>query len=455
MSGKTSSSPSLHRRVFVAGAWVVGLKGVTVLLTLIFNVLIARRLDLADVGVFLMIVSATYVAANIATLGVNSTLLRSLAADELSTHIVRMSSAWRIVGLSSALVGTIASLIAACLLEGETSRVVLLAALCGALVVIQALTLLLADCFRGMHDVRLAGLFDGTQGGLIPIAASTAILLPIQSAALNSLTGVLSLTAAVSLLNLLLGWGILSVRWSRRSEMSTPSPNEAMTPWATVWHSLPFLGTTLFLVMRTQVALWIVGAFGSKSDAAIFGLAQRVINAVMLPSMVMTNALQPTVAQLVASSRIELLENLLRRTATFTSLPVMASAIVVVVAGGPLLGKIFGPEYVAGAATLQILAVGNLAFVALGSPGLVLSMSGQQRTNMTLYGATVILTILIGVPVTHFFGMTGMAWAVGVTGILNKAVTMAVVRQRHGLWTHATLDFLPSSFRAAPRPQES
>lgn len=454
MSLNDSHSQSLHRRVLVAGVWVVGLKGVTVLLTLVFNVLIARRLELSDVGTFLMITSATYVAAIIATLGVNSALLRSLATDNASSHVVGLSSAWRIVGLASLLIGTIVGIGAAFSLSGETSKLVDIAVVCAVLVVTQALTLLLADCFRGLHDVRLAGLFDGTQGGLLPVAASTAALVLSPSAPLNSLLGILALTAVASAGNLLVGIGIFCARWKRNCALGTDQPQLGrMNTWSTITYSLPFLGTTLFLVLRTQVALWIVGGFGSKADAALFGIAQRVMNAVMLPSMVMTNALQPTVAKLVASSSRDVLESLLRRTATLTALPVLASFIIVTAAGGTLLGLLFGPEYAAGGGTLQILAIGNLAFVALGSPGLVLGMSGRQRVNMTIYAATVLVTAALGIPATQFFGITGMSWTVGIIGVLNKAVSMAIVRRTHGISTHATFDIIPGKLRFAPLPE--
>jgi O-antigen/teichoic acid export membrane protein len=448
-------SRSLHRKVLVAGAWVVGLKGVSVLLTLVFNVLVARRLNLADVGMFLMITSAAYVAATIATLGVNSALLRSLAADNLTSHLVGMTSAWRTVGLASLVAGAVTGVGAAVTLSGEASQHIGVSITCAILVVAQALTLLLADCFRGIHDVRLAGLFDGTQGGLLPIAASTAVLLLLPSNPFNSLPAILGLTSVVSVLNLLVGLALFGIRWSRRRTQSITRPNAPELRTARmILHSLPFLGTSLFLLLRTQVALWIVGGFGSAADAAIFGVAQRVMNAVMLPSMVMTNALQPTIAQLVATSRRDILESLLRRTATLTALPVAAAVLVASAAGGTLLSLLFGPQYAAGGAAIQILALGNLAFVALGSPGLVLGMSGLQRTNMTIYGATVLLTAAVGIPATRLFGITGMSWAVAVIGVLNKAASIAVVRRTHGIWTHATLDILPAGLRPVTQPQE-
>jgi O-antigen/teichoic acid export membrane protein len=164
----------------------------------------------------------------------------------------------------------------------------------------------------------------------------------------------------------------------------------------------------------------------------------------MLPSMVITNALQPAVAQLIRSPDQHALEPLLRRMATLTTLPVLAAALALQLFGEQLVTLVFGPTYAAGTGVLLVLAIGNLIFAWCGAPGLVLSMSGHQRTNMAIYLLTVLLTVVFGIPAMWAFGMMGVAVTIGLLGFANKLLTMWVTNREFGIRTDVTFQFLGS-----------
>ena len=120
-----------------------------------------------------------------------------------------------------------------------------------------------------------------------------------------------------------------------------------------------------------------------------------------------------------------------------------------ILAGDRLLGEIFGSYYAAGGPTLKVLAIGNLLFTWGGCPGLVLSMGGRQRVNMVINLLTLFVIVAVGAALSRLQGPIGMAYAMGAAGIINKGLSLWLVRKDFGIAAEARL--LPSRRIAAVR----
>jgi O-antigen/teichoic acid export membrane protein len=201
-----------------------------------------------------------------------------------------------------------------------------------------------------------------------------------------------------------------------------------------------------------------MGAFRPKQEVAVYGVISRVVAVVAAPNVILSAVMPPLVAELYARGRRRELERVLRTTATAAAVPSLAATVVFVVAGGPLLGIVYGGFYGQGAFALALLSLGQLATVWFGSCGIALVMSGHHQLMLALSIATGVLTVAAELAVVRSTGIVGVAAASAAGIALLHVATWAVVRARTGVRTHAAPSALPELLQRAlerPGPPES
>lgn len=163
--------PSLKRRLLSGGAWAVGGKVGAVVIGLACNVLLARLLTPQEFGTYLLVVSVVSVGALVGCLGLNNATVRLVAE---SMGLGRPDRTRRVIftvfclGLVGAIgVGLLYFLAAGGLLAGVfgVPALATVAGLIAGLIAISTAQELLAETFRGFHDIRGATLLGGLATG--------------------------------------------------------------------------------------------------------------------------------------------------------------------------------------------------------------------------------------------------------------------------------------------------
>ncbi|MDQ6955156.1 MAG: oligosaccharide flippase family protein, partial [Mariprofundaceae bacterium] len=165
---------SIKEKLLKGGAWAFAGKVATAFTALAVNALLARLLVPEDIGAYFLILSLVSVTAIVAQLGLTQTIVR-LVAESLATS--RPARARLAVRLAVRLTALGALLMAGLLAFGGgawladhffhsqiMSKVMGLAAVW---VVINTFQQLIAEVYRGFHDIRLATIFGGLVTGLL------------------------------------------------------------------------------------------------------------------------------------------------------------------------------------------------------------------------------------------------------------------------------------------------
>ena len=130
-------------------------------------------------------------------------------------------------------------------------------------------------------------------------------------------------------------------------------------------------------------------------------------------SLVLVNmVISPHIVRVYQARDIAELQKLSRRTARGAFLLALLLAVVLVSLGRPIIGLVFGVEYVEIAyLPMVILVLGQLINVAFGSVGMLLSMSGHE--NLTLLGqfAGLIAIVVLALLLIPKYGELGAAIA--------------------------------------------
>ena len=439
--GPRGSSTLSLRALVRAASGTFGLTVSNTAATVITTVVLARLMGLGAFGTYSWVVATVYLLTVPALLGVDRLLVREVAiylgrgAHDLVRGLIRRS--FQLVVGTCLAIG--AAVILAVLLAGPTTDAATLAALSIGVLALPALALawVAQYALMGMHRVVVGQipelLLRPALLLVLVLLAGVVMKAPIDAPLAAALfTGSAAAAAVV---------GLLLLR--RRISLSVPSHRPAYETrrWLGTALSLVTLGGALFV--NSQVGTVMLGLLDSADSAGLYTVAQRGAMLVAFPLLALNAALAPTAARLWAGGQVHELQRLV----TFGTRAVFAASIPIALAfvliGSSLLNLVFGAAFVAAAAALAILSVGQLANTATGSVTTLLMMTGHQRRAgigiVIALGLNVILCIVL-IPSLHAAG----AAIAAATGILVSNLI-------HTLMARSALGIDPTALGLSPR----
>lgn len=433
---------SIKEKLLKGGAWAFAGKVVTAFTGLGVNALLARLLTPEEFGAYFLTFSLVSLAAIGAQLGLTQAVVR-LVAESMGTE--RQARARMAVLLTLRLTGAGVILMACVLVFGGGAWVAnnlfhseLMAQVMGLVavwVVLIAFQQLMAEVFRGFHDIRLATMFGGLVTGLLAMLMFLGLWL-LQGFSDLSQVITLMLVAAFSSVafSSLLLWKKLA---------SFPDASDDKIGATEIVHiAWPLWVTSMTLFVLIQVGLWIMGIYRTPEEVAVYGAAARTVALVTMPLLIVNAVVPPLIAEMYAQGKIKELEKVLRLVATLTGLPSLITLGVFVFFGDSILSLFFGEYYQAGATVLAILSLGQLANVWAGSCGLTLMLTGHQSTMMLISIVCGAFTATLAWFLVVKYGGVGVATAGAVGMLLQNLLMLAFARKKVGVWTHVGILFL-------------
>ena len=456
----------LKRRLLSGGAWAIGGKAGAVVLGLSSNILLARLLTPAEFGTYLLIVSVVSAGGLVGCLGLNKSTVR-FVAESLGLgqpgRAKRMIRAVLGIGALGALGAGSVYLLANGFLESlfDAPALAAVAGLIAGWIAISTVQELFAETFRGFHDIRLATLFGslavGNSAGLVTRGLFLACLAGLwfgrDEADLRTI--LIVVVAAGSIGALMSGYALFL---KAGSLVENPSEEQSKVELKDILAvSLPLLVTNITAFALVYSDIWILAAFRSQEEVAVYGAAARFMTLVTMPLMIVNAVLPPVIADLYARGEKGRLEQTMRPIATLTGIPALLALGAFVVAGAPILGLVYGDFYRDGALILALLSLGKLASVWAGSCGLTLQMTGHQKLMMWISVFSGLLFVVGALWAVQGFGAVGVASVAAGSVMLQNLLTVLAVKFKTGIWTHAAFSVVPvrkllANFRSGDGP---
>lgn len=239
-------------------------------------------------------------------------------------------------------------------------------------------------------------------------------------------------TLAATALSLALQAGFLLRRlWPERC------PDRALYPWRD-WlrAALPMALIDLAGSGFNFVDVLVLGFLLPPAEVGAYFAATRLLQFVVFVQYAASSVTAQRFAAAQAMGDRAGLEALVRRWSRLTLAATLATGLAVVAAGPPLLG-LFGPDFRAGLPLLVILVAGHGLAAAFGPAEDLLTMLGAERAcaavTVGLLGAAILLTLALVPPL----GLTGAALAAGLV-TAGRGAALALLAHRHlGLLTPA------------------
>jgi len=425
--------PVTSNKLILDGFWVLAGRVVSMLSGLLVIAFITRMLNAAEVGFYFLCFSLVSILSLVSQLGMNIAVVR-LIAESLSNE--RHEQAASVAVLALQLVGK-AVVIMSCLgvfyafirppeifagLSLDRFVLLVLALWFSS----QTMLGITAECLRGYHDVRAATLYGVTLPGLLSV---TAMFTLWSNAGTSSVELVLGLLAGSIALSTVLGAvhlrnKMLPSRGAERADLS----GLVSVAW-------PMWSTNITLLLLTQADIWIIGSFLTVDDVAVYGAATRLIQAIPVSLMILNSVVSPFIADLFFRQEHARLEQTLRTGTTLAAIPSALVLVVFCLAGERVLELLYGPFYSNGYMILVVLGFGQLINVISGPCGMVLLMTGYQRTMMVISVITSLLAIVASVYAAIHTGVLGVAAVFSCAMIVQNILMMHFARKHTGINT--------------------
>lgn len=412
------------------------------------NALLARLLSPQHLGAYFLAFSIVSLGVAMGSLGFYQAIVR-LVAESMGRNqpgrARRVVGVMYILGILGALAVGLAYLLFGDIVAEKlfhSPALVAVTGLVASLTVMVTLQGLLAETFRGFNDIRFATLF----GGLVSSVLMSAFLALLWLA-----RGQASLATVMFLVVISYLASVAMAAWLLRRRISSLIPDgvdTGMRGFKEIMSiSWPLWVSTLTLYALTQADLWIVGAFRSQEDVALYGAAVKLVFYVVIPLQLVNLVVPPLIAELYVQGRKRELENTLRATAALAGIPAFLVLVGFVLWGRPILGLVFGDYYRDAAVILTLLSIGYLVSVWSGSCGLTLMMTGHQTTMMGITIVSGMFVIAGAMWAVREYGAVGVA-SVAAAGLIFQNISMLIgVKVTTDIWTHAGVGSIPQAIR--------
>jgi O-antigen/teichoic acid export membrane protein len=175
---------------------------------------------------------------------------------------------------------------------------------------------------------------------------------------------------------------------------------------------IPLVLTALLISINSEASIIMLGALARPEDVGVFTAASRLAALVSYALLSMNTALGPVIAELWAQRELAKLRSVLKHSARqvlWFTFPLAAGLII----GAPWLLDLFGPDFVRGDTSVQVLAIAHLISALAGPCGLVLLMTGHEREAAW------------GVLASALVGLVGNALLIPHLGVLGAAIASA------------------------------
>lgn len=436
-------------RLETLGLRMLGLRSLQVLIARVagagsgfaFQVLIARLLGADQVGVYVLALTVSVVAATVARVGMDGAVLkfaaRAYAAhDALALSTVERTIVFGVlpVAVSVALLGVVSAPWAGTVVFGN-SQLVHPLQLMMASVPMLAVSMLIGELLRACDRQVHAALAQGVALPLLNLVLSLMLFEHLRVAG-----DAVLIYVAANVMVLLAGiaaWRHIRRNFDggKRSSDAATRPLQPRQIWRT---SAPMFGAAAAAILMTWVDVLLLGVWASSTAVGIYNAATRTA---LLTSFVLL-AINSVVAPRFASAalRHDALETarLARRACLLSSLAALPILAMFVTFSERVL-SLFGPTFVAGATALVLVSLGQMVNAMTGPVGHLLNMRGYHVQESRLSVAAAAINVGLCVALIPRLGVVGAAIANASAVAACNLARVALVRRYLGCWIYPRL----------------
>ncbi len=387
--------------------WSLLTKGITVILFLFINIILARKLGADSFGLWSLFLSVITFIFTLSYFGINASTRKFVAQHNKTDNLKNVLVSSIKLRFMFSLLFTILFLIIykplALILQTPELEVLLLYGT--PLIFLSGFVEYFKNIFRGLHRIKY-NLFINTSEYGLKLALIILFFLFSDSVinVVNSFTIALFITA-------LLGFYFLYFKFYKDLKSNNKDFSKKIFNY-----SLPLIFISLGFIVLTEIDTIMIGALSSTAEVGIYAIAKQITIKLPHISLILAMGTMPIFAKLNASNKEELEKKF------FNLLRINTGIFIVIVLGilfsSPIIiPLIFGVEYAKSVLPLQILTIYLFGFATSILLSSFLDYIGKAKKRAYNISVTIILNILLNALLIPIYGATGAAIATSISYI--------------------------------------
>ncbi|MCL1049568.1 flippase [Shewanella abyssi] len=183
------------------------------------------------------------------------------------------------------------------------------------------------------------------------------------------------------------------------------------------WYAslLPFTIMTFIATLNTELASVLLGWLVDNESVAYFKVAMQAVALIALGLHSVNAVIMPNIARLYKKGDLQETQALLTKSVRLSSLVSLPIIFFLIIFGEFAISLLFGKDYLAAYPILVILCFGQLVNVLMGSVGLVLNMTGNEKSTLKSLFITLLLNLILLAVLIPMYGAIGAAIAVSLS----------------------------------------
>jgi O-antigen/teichoic acid export membrane protein len=406
----------------------LGLRIASSVFALAAALLLARLLGATRYGAYAWAVAWVTVLSIPATLGMERLLVRNIAAYAMGGDwgalrgLLRRSIQW--VLATSLLIGLMTALVS---IFVDWRHPALRDALLAALLMLPMMSMisLYQGGLQGFRRVVVALAPEQILRPLLFIGL--VVVLRLRQVPLGAVEAVL-LQVAATFAGFAVTWRLFAR--TLPTELRTAAPTYASRTWSTSAVSMLVISAVVLIYARLDVIM--LGALRGAKAAGIYSSAVSAASMILLPLGAANMALAPLVPRLYAARRERELSINVRRISRIVFAATAVAALTLGILASPTLG-LFGGEFRAGAAALQVLLLAQTVTAFSSTSVMLLTMTDNEHAAAAWIAAAALLNVVLDVALIPPWGLVGSSIATLAASAVQMTALSVLVRRRLGI----------------------
>lgn len=293
-----------------------------------------------------------------------------------------------------------------------------------AVVVPQVLSRIFASGVNGFRKIWQSNLVSDTlSSGVVAIGLVVLLLLKIEITVIN-----VAILFAIARVTVTLAVGRYWKHLFSFSGKLTPQTRPMLKV------ALPLLIVTSTSMIAASADTVMLGWLSTAREVGFYSVAARLGLLTNFFLAISISTLSPKIASLYAEKKIFELQNMVQRITKGLGIIGLLSIIVFIIVGKLLL-SIWGDEFTVAYFPLVIIAFGQFINVATGATGVILIMTGYEKTIGYITILSALMNLILNYCLIPKYGAVGAAIATAATVTIENIIKVIVVNKKLGILT--------------------
>ncbi len=456
MSPKLEKSPtSISNRLRWGSLWIVFGRALAMVLVFANLALLAKLMPEPEFSAYVVTISIVSLASVAAMFGLNYLVCKLIAAYRaVGDHSNALRSARIVFGVGLITSVLISSVVATgCYFQAEVwfhrPMISNMWSWIGLWILLLAIGQIIAEVFRGLHNLFAAAILAGVSGGLFANAIFFLGIVWVYFQSELTYQIVIQMAALSFVLPLVVSGAWLILCWPRPEGEPTPDtkirPVQLKLPQrievkSVLAEAFPIMLLSFVALGFDRAGQLIAGGFGTEDQVAVFEGTWQLAFIPIVPLTMLGLAIASSVSELHAQQDKQTLERIIKVSSTISLIVAIPIIFMLTIMGGPLLALIFGSSFSVGWSALIVLCIIQLMRNWMGPCDVLLVMTGHQIEAFVCFVIASPL-LLLGPWSVHEFGLMGLTSVIAMAILVSRILQYFVVVRKLGVSPHAELNY--------------